>query len=109
MAKTSIAHRMSAVRARAHQGAEKIERGATIGLVSFLIGVAEKKGALPITIAGVPSKPLLAALGYLAAANVKGAGKRVALASADSFVAIYSYDAAKAGSFIAGEMREISG
>ena len=79
------------------------ERKMGLALAGATIGNLEKRGTLPMTLMGLPTKPVLAVLAGLVEANSAGMMHKVASAVADATIAAYFYKVGLGGTFIAGE------
>jgi hypothetical protein len=68
-----------------------------------VLGLLEKNNILPVSIAGVPTKPVIAVLAHLVAGSTSGTMHRVLSAAGDSTLAVYAHQAARIGGLIAGD------
>jgi len=82
------------------------ERKVGLALAGATLGNLERRGTIPITIMGLPSKPMIAVAAGLVEANSGGMMQRVAGIIADATIAVYFYKVGHGGSFIAG-MEEV--
>jgi hypothetical protein len=69
------------------------------------VGVLEKRGIVPASVLGFPTKPLVAAAAYLVGyTSALGSGTAaVGMGVGDGVMGAYGYAAAKAGTLIAGD------
>lgn len=100
---TGLARRLENVQRRARTAGEISERRIVCALGSAALGFLEKKGTIPISVMGLPTKLVIAVSATLLEANTSGTTRRVFGSVADSNFAIYSYLAAKTEKFIAGD------
>jgi hypothetical protein len=80
-----------------------IERRASIALSAAGLGWAERKAFYPLAVLGLPSKLAIGVAAMVFEANSSGAVRRIMGSIADSSLAVYSYQAIKTESFIAGD------
>jgi hypothetical protein len=96
-----VREQLKNVRKRANEAERGLVRKTTLGISGAALAYAEKKGA-PLAVFGVPTKLAIGAAATMIEAMSNGSTARFAGAIADSALAIYSYEATKKGSFIAG-------
>jgi hypothetical protein len=82
---------------------ELVERRVGIALGGAGLGWAERKSFYPLSVLGLPSKLAIGVGAMLIEANSSGPIRRMMGALADSSLAVYSYQAIKTESFIAGD------
>lgn len=85
------------------EGREPIRAASAFG-AGAIVGTLERRGTLPITVVGLPVKPLLALGGYtIAMQSAQGRNMHAIFAGAgDGLAGAYGYAAGKAGTLIAG-------
>lgn len=82
------------------------ERKVGLALAGASLGALERRGTIPVTLMGLPSKPMIAFVASIVEANSSGMMLKVAGAIADSTIAAYFYKVGLGGTFIAGEMTD---
>jgi hypothetical protein len=100
---TVVRERMRNLHRRNKESADEAERKITLGIAAALIGWAERSKTIPLEWFGVPSKVVIAGIGYVLAYNSTGATRRLANAASDASITTYAYNAAKSANFIAGD------
>lgn len=101
--KMTLRERSRALAQRHAKKLEPIERRTIAGIGGAAYGMLEKSGILPVSVKGVPTKPVVALLATLVELKSSGTVRRGAAALADGLTFAYAMEAAKAGNFIAGD------
>lgn len=105
-----VQHQLRATRERSKTERQSMEANVATGLAAYLVGMLENSGKLPVAFIAtkthpggiVPAKLALAGGAALLAMNSSGSTSRAAAEAAKAAFAIYSYEAGKTGSFVAG-------
>lgn len=106
---SSLAKRAQATRMRFQQR-EKDLVGSSISVATGLVtGAMERKGTLPVSVMGLPSKLGLGIVALGASTLVRGKMGNALRRSGDGLLTCYAYNAGKTGSVVAGWDDFVSG
>jgi hypothetical protein len=106
---SKLAVRTAAVRAR-YKERERDVVGSAVGVTTGLtIGAMENKGALPISVLGLPTKLGLGILGLGVSMFAPGRFGHVIRRAADASLTCYGYNAGRTGAVVAGMDDFVSG
>jgi hypothetical protein len=100
---------MQSTRARFQQR-ERDLVGSSVSVATGLVtGAMERKGTLPISVVGLPSKLGLGIVGLAASVAVRGKMGHAIRRVSDGLLTCYAYNAGKTGSVVAGWDDFVSG
>ncbi|NIP95454.1 MAG: hypothetical protein GWO24_19230 [Akkermansiaceae bacterium] len=106
---SSLAKRAQSMRSRFQQR-ERDLVGSSIGVATGLVtGAMERRGTLPISVVGLPSKLGLGIVAVGASTMVRGRMGHALRRTGDALLTCYAYNAGKTGSAVAGWEDYVSG
>jgi hypothetical protein len=101
----STKHRATLARKASRMEADELIAVVALNAVAGVTGYLEREGKIPVAMfdGKVPTKMAVAAVSLAVALMTKGTPRKYAMQNAKLFSTLYSYNAGRSGSMVAGE------